>query len=364
MSTGDERWTEVTPSPFPHEQEGLDQIRALLPDVQPFRAWSDVEFRDGQGKWHEVDLLVLGRRRLHLVELKYYAGTLRGDDLTWRREGKRPEDSPLKLARRKAQRLGQCDQPRGRVAGVGTEAHLRSTLVGVQFVRQCLGRERVDVHDHRMTGGDQSCIDSVRERDGVRLEDPRQQLGLVRKVGASQRHAVGRARVDRPHADREHLLPVVGEALGVDDQPGQGVDEPPRPDLRGVRDGRREPGRAGVGHPVQLEGERGVVEQQVLSHSRRDPHGGMRDVQQDRAFRCAVMQVPVGHGGPFIRSFRTTCCGRPVPRRAGTRRDRVAGQRLCCRSSPAGSVRAGSDDHEFRAATIDGRGLRPDGSTA
>lgn len=105
MTADASRWTEVTPSPFPHEKEGLDQIRALLPEVAPFRAWSNIEFRDGQGKWHEVDLLVLGRRRLHLVELKYYAGTLRGDDLTWRRDGKRPEDSPLKLARRKAQRL-------------------------------------------------------------------------------------------------------------------------------------------------------------------------------------------------------------------------------------------------------------------
>jgi Protein tyrosine and serine/threonine kinase/Nuclease-related domain len=46
-----------------------------------------------------------GRRRLHLIELKYYAGTVRGDDLTWRRDGHRAEDSPLKLARRKAQRL-------------------------------------------------------------------------------------------------------------------------------------------------------------------------------------------------------------------------------------------------------------------
>ena len=30
---------------------------------------------------------------------------MRGDDLTWRRDGHRAEDSPLKLARRKAQRL-------------------------------------------------------------------------------------------------------------------------------------------------------------------------------------------------------------------------------------------------------------------
>ena len=100
-----QRWIEVTPSQFTHEAEGLNVVRSLLPGNAPFRAWSNFEFRDGHGKWHEVDLLVLGRRRLHLVELKYYSGTLRGDDLTWRRDGHRAEDSPLKLARRKAQRL-------------------------------------------------------------------------------------------------------------------------------------------------------------------------------------------------------------------------------------------------------------------
>jgi Nuclease-related domain len=100
-----QRWIEVTPSQFTHEAEGLNVVRGLLPDQPPFRAWSNFEFRDSHGKWHEVDLLVLGRRRLHLVELKYYAGTLRRDDLTWRRDGHRAEDSPLKLARRKAQRL-------------------------------------------------------------------------------------------------------------------------------------------------------------------------------------------------------------------------------------------------------------------
>ncbi|MGV2383883.1 MAG UNVERIFIED_CONTAM: BREX system serine/threonine kinase PglW [Thermobifida fusca] len=99
------RWVEVTRSQFTHEAEGLAIIRDLLPPVSPYRAWSNFEFRDNHGKWHEVDLLVLGRRRLHLVELKYYSGTLRGDDLRWVRDGRRAEDSPLKLARRKAQRL-------------------------------------------------------------------------------------------------------------------------------------------------------------------------------------------------------------------------------------------------------------------
>lgn len=99
----DDRWVEVTPSQFPHEAEGLSLVRAVLPDETPFRAWSNFEFRDSRGKWHEVDLLVLGRRQLHLIELKYYSGLLRGDDHQWLRPGKRAEDSPLKLARRKAQ---------------------------------------------------------------------------------------------------------------------------------------------------------------------------------------------------------------------------------------------------------------------
>lgn len=97
------RWVEVTESPFAHEREGLAVVRGMLPDAPPYRAWSNFEFRDNHGKWHEVDLLVLGRRRLHLVELKYYNGTIRGDDLWWVRDGRRAEDSPLKLARRKAQ---------------------------------------------------------------------------------------------------------------------------------------------------------------------------------------------------------------------------------------------------------------------
>ncbi|EWT07980.1 protein kinase [Intrasporangium chromatireducens Q5-1] len=106
MATGGhDRWVEVSPSQFTHETEGLNLVKALLPDESPFRAWSNFEFRDSRGRWHEVDLLVLGRSRLHLVELKYYSGRLTGDDHTWLRPGKRAEDSPLKLARRKAQYL-------------------------------------------------------------------------------------------------------------------------------------------------------------------------------------------------------------------------------------------------------------------
>ncbi|GAA1228676.1 BREX system serine/threonine kinase PglW [Prauserella halophila] len=107
-----DRWVTVSPSQFRHEDEGLGIIRDLLPDVEPFRAWSNFEFRDTRGRWHEVDLLVLARDTLYLVELKYYSGTLRGNDHRWLRDGRPAEDSPLKLARRKAQYLASVLQQR------------------------------------------------------------------------------------------------------------------------------------------------------------------------------------------------------------------------------------------------------------
>jgi serine/threonine protein kinase len=133
-----QRWIEVTPSQFTHEAEGLGIVRTLLPPNAPFRAWSNLEFRDAYGKWHEVDLVVLGRRRLHLVELKYYTGALRGDDLTWRRDGHRAEDSPLKLARRKAQRLaGKLQDELVRWAqGTGTAIPEARTVV--PFVQEAV----------------------------------------------------------------------------------------------------------------------------------------------------------------------------------------------------------------------------------
>ena len=101
----DDRWVEVTPSQFPHEADGLRVIRVILPDRAPFRAWSNFEFRDDRGTWSEVDLLVLAPDGLHLLELKYYSGRLRGTDQLWLRDGHRAEDSPLMLANRKAKRL-------------------------------------------------------------------------------------------------------------------------------------------------------------------------------------------------------------------------------------------------------------------
>ena len=141
------RWVEVSPSQFTHETEGLELVRDLLPDQSPFRAWSNFEFRDGRGRWHEVDLLVLGRRRLHLVELKYYSGRLRGDDHTWLRDGHRAEDSPLKLARRKAQYFASKLQDEFRL-WVG-EQRMKSTPPSVREVVPFV-QESVFLHHPRL----------------------------------------------------------------------------------------------------------------------------------------------------------------------------------------------------------------------
>lgn len=99
----DGRWVTIADSQFTHEKQGLEAVKQALPDAPPFRAWANFEFRDNRGRWHEVDLLVLSRDTLYLVELKHYRGILRGNDHVWMRDGHRAEDSPLLLARRKAQ---------------------------------------------------------------------------------------------------------------------------------------------------------------------------------------------------------------------------------------------------------------------
>ena len=105
MPLPDSRWHAVSPSPFEHEQQGLDILRQILPDESPFHVWTSFEFPDEDGQWHEVDALVLARTQLILLELKYYSGTLTGTGLRWERPGHAPQRSPLAGAKKKAERF-------------------------------------------------------------------------------------------------------------------------------------------------------------------------------------------------------------------------------------------------------------------
>src|SRR6516162_2182050 len=102
------RWTAVTEPGFPWEREALEFLRSHLPDHEPWRAWSNFEFIDDEGRVNEVDVLVLTPAGLVLIEIKSRPGTVGGDASTWRwiTEGRPIEvDNPLPLANRKAKRL-------------------------------------------------------------------------------------------------------------------------------------------------------------------------------------------------------------------------------------------------------------------
>ena len=102
------RWTTITPSQFAHEREALAHIQRLLPNTEPYRAWSNFTFTAQTGHPYEVDLLVVGPGGLYLIEIKSLTGRLVSSGSNWILYGPnatRTFDNPLHLADTKAKRL-------------------------------------------------------------------------------------------------------------------------------------------------------------------------------------------------------------------------------------------------------------------
>ncbi|MGK5518910.1 BREX system serine/threonine kinase PglW [Micromonospora sp. URMC 107] len=102
------RWTTITPSQFAHEREALAHVQALLPDTEPYRAWSNFTFTAQTGHPYEVDLLVAGPGGLYLIEIKSLTGWLTSSGSNWILYGPnstRTFDNPLHLADAKAKKL-------------------------------------------------------------------------------------------------------------------------------------------------------------------------------------------------------------------------------------------------------------------
>lgn len=95
---------------YPWEREAIDFVLDTLPDVDPYNAWPLVEFVvPSTGQLYEVDLLVLSRHCLYLVEIKSHPGELTGDSRDWcfTHEGRRSNiENPLYVTNRKARVLG------------------------------------------------------------------------------------------------------------------------------------------------------------------------------------------------------------------------------------------------------------------
>ncbi|GIE99694.1 hypothetical protein Ari01nite_71590 [Paractinoplanes rishiriensis] len=84
------------------EAEGLEHLRAHLPDAPPYHVWSNVTFRSKLGGCHEVDAIVLCPAGLYLVELKGYEDVSGGLDVWRLAHMARPLPHPFVAANRKA----------------------------------------------------------------------------------------------------------------------------------------------------------------------------------------------------------------------------------------------------------------------
>lgn len=74
------RWTTVTESEFEHEHRGLEAIFGrILPDSDPWRAWSNFTFTANTGHVREVDLLVIAPDGVCMIELKNWHGSARSE---------------------------------------------------------------------------------------------------------------------------------------------------------------------------------------------------------------------------------------------------------------------------------------------
>jgi serine/threonine protein kinase len=103
------RWITLTESQFQHERSGLLHLKELLPDDEPYRAWSNFSFTAHSGHVREVDLLVAAPSALYLVELKSWQGTVTSSGSSWVQtlpDGRtRVHRNPRHLANQKAKEL-------------------------------------------------------------------------------------------------------------------------------------------------------------------------------------------------------------------------------------------------------------------
>lgn len=121
MRTDSPLWRVMGDAAQAQEAEALDKIRQLLPDDGIARAWANVTFTDNQGRLNEVDVLLLTRSGLFVVELKGWHGEITGDQRTWRL-GNRTEKNPRLLANDKAKRLRSVLMDLARTANLSTSA--------------------------------------------------------------------------------------------------------------------------------------------------------------------------------------------------------------------------------------------------
>ena len=108
---------------YPWERGAVDFVLAELPDTDPHLAWPLHELLDpGSGRLYEIDLMVLARSGLFLIEIKSHPGVLTGDsrDWTFTEQGGRQRHlaCPHPSANHKAKVLAQTYARESRLLGL------------------------------------------------------------------------------------------------------------------------------------------------------------------------------------------------------------------------------------------------------
>ncbi|MFJ7494684.1 BREX system serine/threonine kinase PglW [Streptomyces sp. NPDC097727] len=199
----DGRWTTVTESEFEHERRGLEAIRRLLPNEEPWRAWSNFTFTANSGHVREIDLMVTAPAGVFLVELKDWHGSVSGGGNSWVQTTpggtQRRHGNPLHLTNQKAKELAGLI---GNVVGRGPG---RPRIWVGEAV--CFTDDRFRVN---LAGADLNGVFKIRqlvEMLAVPPEDARGQMtaGVSRQVDAAL-NQLGIASVRRQHEVGSYLL--------------------------------------------------------------------------------------------------------------------------------------------------------------
>lgn len=199
----DGRWTTVTESEFEHERRGLEAIRRLLPNEEPWRAWSNFTFTANSGHVREIDLMVTAPAGVFLIELKDWHGSVSGGGNSWVQTTpggtQRRHGNPLHLTNQKAKELAGLI---GNVVGRGPG---RPRIWVGEAV--CFTDDRFGVN---LSGADLTGVYKVSklvEMLAVPPEDARGQVtaAVARHVDAALKQ-LGIASVRRQHEVGSYLL--------------------------------------------------------------------------------------------------------------------------------------------------------------
>ncbi|GAA3473662.1 BREX system serine/threonine kinase PglW [Nonomuraea roseola] len=127
MSAGPGRWVGHR-SDFQWEEDALKHIRDLMPDKDPYRAWSTFTFTGQFGHVREVDLFIATPSGLFLVEIKSHPGKAVNEGAKWifRDERIRTIDNPLHFTDQKAKEL------KGRLEQAARDLKLKLTIPWIE----------------------------------------------------------------------------------------------------------------------------------------------------------------------------------------------------------------------------------------